>query len=319
MKYIAGILGFLIGATAVSGVSMAQVQVQLPEFSISSTPTLDMNGQEEFDYETAFANIDNPLMRDTLRLQYQINLLERLIRRQTEIQRIAESYEGVGIPFDQPAPPQSACNQLPVNILCMAFYPDSAKYKDLIAERREEARRDQMRQMESLLWQMDIAPLPQTDASQGDTGAPVRNVRYTPPPKRPDYVWSDIRCLSGNCSALLENTKNINMRFRIREGEELPGGSRITEISSYGVTVVKNGENYDLKPKGISPREPDLPQQGEISNILRERFGEVPGGAAEPDSNDREDNATADAAIPPQRVTDPGPPQLPLLGPTGLF
>lgn len=319
------ILG-LLTLTCVSSLS-AHAQVQLPEFSISSIPMLESGEtQETFNYDTAFSGIKNPFMADTLRLQYQINLLERLIRRQTEIQRIAESYEGVGIPFKQPAPPATACSVLPVNILCMAFYPESPKYKTLIAERREEAERDQRRQMESLMQQWNITPVvrnvPRSSDNSNDqstvTSQPQQ--QYTMPPQRPDYVWSDIRCLSGNCSALLENTDDNTLRFRIREGEELPGGSKVTKISSNGVSVIKESESFDLKPKGLG----DLPPQSsgaeadEIANILRNQFGTVP--TSGDTGNDTElVDSSGDGAIPPQTVEDAGLPQIPLLGPTGLF
>ena len=123
MKFFMILMGAVLGMCGT-----ASAQVQLPQFSLSNIPTIELNVEGVQDYETAFSRIPNPLMRDTLRLQYQINLLERLIRRQTEIQRIAESYESIGLPFKQPPPPETACALLPVNVLCMAFYPDLPVY-----------------------------------------------------------------------------------------------------------------------------------------------------------------------------------------------
>lgn len=305
----------------------AQAQVQLPEFSISSIPTLENMSQDSFDYERAFSNIKNPVMADTLRLQYQINLLERLIRRQTEIQRIAESYQGVGIPFRQPAPPETACATLPINILCMAFYPESTKYKDLIEERREEARRDQQREMEAMLREYNITPVQNTNRPQrgNNTSSGTRIMRtdtgqqFTAPVPDPDYIWSDIRCLSGNCSALLESTSDTALRFRIRSGDELPDGSKVTQISANGVNVVKEDEDFRLKPKGLTTV-PRMDRGGEVADILRQQFGTVPGTDENSDSADDVDISTAnDGAIPPQSLSDTGLPSLPLLGPTGLF
>lgn len=298
---------------------VAHAQVLLPEFSISSIPTLENMGQDSFDYERAFSKIKNPMMADTLRLQYQINLLERLIRRQTEIQRIAESYAGVGIPFKQPAPPETSCAALPINILCMAFYPESPKYKDLIAERREEARRDQERQLESLLSQYNITPAQNTNRPQDSSGPRPAQAggaqQFTAPVAGPDYIWSDIRCLSGNCSALLESTSDETMRFRIRLGDELPDGSKVTKISANGVGVVKEKKDFNLKPKGLVAA-PAEDSGSEVANILRQQFGTVPATSSEENNDDL--NAD-DGPIAPQGVLDTGIPQIPLLGPTGLF
>lgn len=298
--------------------SAAHAQVQLPQFSISNIPAIDMDSDLAQDYEANFASIDNPMMRDVLRLQYQINLLERLIRRQTEIQRIATSYKNIGLPFKQPPPPQTACEQLPVNILCMAFYPESAKYKGLIAERQEEFRRDQRRQMELMMQQMYVTPTP-ASAQSGTNQTGAAPAIQTRPAQSPDarYMWSDIRCLAGKCSALLINREDTAMRFRIREDENLPDeGGKITHIQVSGVSAVYKGETVKLQPAAIAggqqvdPR----PNTGDIAQILQGNLG-AEAAATSPAIR----AAQSDSAIAPQAVVTDNNAPAPMLGVTGLF
>jgi len=309
--------------------NMVRAQVQLPEFSISSIPTLDNMSQDSFDYERAFSNIKNTMMADTLRLQYQINLLERLIRRQTEIQRIAESYQGVGIPFRQPAPPATACTTLPANVLCMAFYPESARYKAMIEERREEARREQLRQMEAMLSEYNLAAADNQDSDDGvsgETGGGKGSGKSTvASDPDPDYTWSDIRCLSGKCSALLESVSDETLRYRIRLNDELPDGSKVIKISASGIDVTKSDKNFNLRPKGMAAPQPSRGRA--VSEILQNQFGtdsDSSKSANAKTAGSSSLSAISDAAIPPQNILDDalgaGLPSLPpLLGPTGLF
>jgi len=313
MKTFASFILSFMAVTAMSSIAVAQVQ--LPEFSISNVPTIEFETSDAIDYETAFAKIQNPMMRDTMRLQYQINLLERLIRRQTEIQRIAESYEKIGVPFKQPAPPESSCRQLPVNVLCMAFYPESSKYKDLITERQDEFEKDQRRQMQDMIFDINANGF---DAHNNDNPAVAEMMRQQKSNRNPDslYIWSDIRCLASNCSALLIEKEDPNIRFRIRNGEALPEGGKINKITSSGVVASFEGKNYNLLPEAasggnqIDPR----PDTSNIANLLSDNLG------ADANNSPAMQELNA-AAIPPQNasagVNDTAPP--PILGVTGLF
>lgn len=306
MKYF---LFVMIGFFALSG--SVNAQVQLPQFSISNIPTIELDKGTEIDYGAAFTDIQNPMMRDTLRLQYQINLLERLIRRQTEIQRIAESYEEIGVPFNQPAPPETACMQLPVNVLCMAFYPESAKYKDLIEERQEEFERDQKRQMDVMMQQ--VLSSPSSDVLDNLPMAQMVQQSITVSPDR-QYAWSDIRCLAGKCSALLINRDDSNARFRIRQGEDLPDdGGTVTKISLSGVKARFEKETYELLPEAVAggQRVDPRPDTSGIADLLSDNLGDEA-------NNSPAVQAQADAAITPQVLTDSNTPS-PMLGVTGLF
>lgn len=291
----------------------AIAQVQLPQFSISNIPTIELEGNLTFDYEQAFASINNPMMRDTIILQYQINLLEKLIRRQTEIQRIAESFESIGIPFDQPAPPETACQQLPVNMLCMAFYPESVKYKDLIDERRKEFERDQRRQLDIMMQGMSMESVQQT-ASDGTLTqiAPPAPQKISP---NRQYIWSDIRCVAGKCSALLVNQNDRNMRFRIRDGEDLPDdGGTITKISMDGVKAKFEGETYTLNPEAVDGgvQVDNRQDTSNIANLLNDNLGDEA-------ANSPAIQAANDAAIAPQILSTDQNAPAPMLGVTGLF
>ena len=296
-----------------SPLAMAQ-QAQLPQFTISNIPTIEMEVDEaNFDYDKVFNNLKNPMMRDVLRLQYQINLLERLIRRQTEIQRIAESYESIGLPFNQPSPPERVCEQLPVNVLCMAFYPDSKKYKELVAERQEEFRREQIRQMEQMVQNMASGtPMPASNNKNAGMVEAIQNSAMMSPEQK--YLWSDIRCLSGRCSALLIDRTDANNRFRIRDGELLPNDlGKVSKISVSGVTAHYEGQKYNLQPEALaSGQQVDVrPDTSQIANILRGNLG------AEAENSAALQQQTQGAeAIPPQTLSGGSGA---MLGVTGLF
>lgn len=264
--------------------------------------------------EAAFDSIDNVIMRDTLRLQYQINLLESLIRRQTEIQRIALSYEKIGIPFKQPAPPKTACEQLPFNILCMAFYPESDKYKDLIDERQEEAARERKRQMDQMMVNIDFGNFDETILTS-EQGAVVREVRKKIVPS-PDtlYIWSDIQCLAGKCTALLLKKDDPSIRFRARAGDDLPTGGKVKSISGEGVVTSLDSKTYDLfaQAVGNATQPQAAPQNNQIADILNDNLGDV--AQQSPAMQD----IASDDAIAPQAVgITSGVPDV--LGATGLF
>ena len=67
---------------------------------------------------------DNDYLQDTLRLQYEISLLQRMIQRQSSIARLENNFAELGLGFEQPAPPFGVCEQLPVNIPCYRSYPE---------------------------------------------------------------------------------------------------------------------------------------------------------------------------------------------------
>jgi hypothetical protein len=242
-----------------------------------------------------------------------------LIRRQTEIQRIAESYTKIGLPFNQPAPPEKSCMQLPINMLCMAFYPESIKYNDLITERREEFERDQARRMEFMMPEMNDIVFEPSNEESTVTAAPRPRRVVTPDDM---YHWSDIRCFAGKCSALLVSKEDASMRFRLRSGEELPTGGMIAKISTSGVETSFEGDTFDLSAMAVTRSAPtnsrSEPTDSEISNILGESLGD---NASE--SQAMQDIATQeinDGAIPAQAVAGGALNSVPdALGVTGLF
>ena len=301
---------FSIVINPVSGLA----QVQLPQFSISNIPTIEFDENMRLDNEAAFAGVNNEIMRDTLRLQYQINLLESLIRRQTEIQRIALSYEKIGISFEQPAPPKTACEQLPFNILCMAFYPESSKYKSLIDERQEESKRAYKRQMDEMMSNIDMGGFNEANLTP-EQNRVVQQAREAEKPS-PDtlYIWSDIQCLAGECSALLLHKDDSTLRFRVRESDELPTGGRVQSISAEGVTTTFKSKTYELFAQSIdgSQQVETAPETNQIADLLNDNLGD------EAQNSTAMQQAVSDEAIAPQSVgITSGVPDV--LGATGLF
>lgn len=216
-------------------------QESFPEFSFSA---LSDEAESIPSQNASQANIaiKKPLMRDILVLQNQINLLQGLIQRQSNIQQISENYKNVGIPFIPPAPPQSICEKLPVNILCLNFYPDIEKNVSVIDDFEPI--------LPSVTMQNQLDALGNIDIGGMDDG--MDSNQYNDVVIDDGYSWADIQCLGNNCNALLVSNNDSNIRVRLNEGDSLDSKTKVVSISSFKVTVKKDGELIDLQPLSVS-------------------------------------------------------------------
>lgn len=219
-------------------------------------------------YETAFNRLRNPLLSDTMLLQYQISLLKVMIKRQGEIDRIAQSYKKLDLPFKQPAPDKTVCERLPENLLCILYYPDLFGY-DV----------DKMSGMPPMLTGLDFMMAPATPAPTPAPVAPAPSAPVAapaPPPVEPEeekvsspYQWADIQCAGRACRAVLLDTEKTGRRMTVRMGEKLPDESIVQDISIAGVRVSKKGESLALDPAPATPSAEPGEGFGEIGDMLR--------------------------------------------------
>ena len=263
----------------------------------------------------------NPYLEDTLELQYQISLLERMVERQAGIARLEKNYMEMGVSFNQPTPPHGICTQIPANIPCFRAYPD---LYDIILPEYSMLELDE----ESLI-------IDENDLKE-PLAKPVANV--PPVPAEPDkpaslamnYRWTEILCGGGVCSAVLVKTTDTNFRRTMQEESVLEDGTiTISTISASGVTVKENGKEIELLP-ALSPAEggPSSPVFDPVSGNAMEQDqnpqGEFMRNVLDSEADLSNINNFLEQEIPDEPplpvpveepIEDPGAP----LGPTGLF
>ena len=328
-------------AFLLSGDGFAHAQ-SFPEFSLGDvidTPSADPEtGGQEFQIQT-------PLMRDILVLQEQINILDAMVQRQSEIQKIAQSYEEVGIAFRQPLPPEGTCRKIPFNMLCLYAYPEMEEHQPFIEQQKQRLVQKQQEAMEeaiaSLRESIALSPMAdplETQAVLSDIEQDL-GVEFEPEMiLRESYYWSDIRCALGTCSALVVSSLDGNKRYRVKKGDKIEDEITVNDINVGGVQVTAEGETLYLSPLPIDGSNPGpnlvtMHEKGVISDLLeREMTASSARMKHTPNIlHDLEDGAGSEANVlqndlsgisePPQAFFGQGEASQdePLLGPTGLF
>jgi hypothetical protein len=318
-----------------------------PEFSLGDAmvepaEASDTNEEDDIDFV-----IESRLMRDILLLQEQVNILDAMVQRQAEIQKIASNYEGVGINFKQPLPPAETCAKIPLNLLCLYAYPDMDQHTSFMeeqAQRVEEMQQEAMNKAIANITQ-SMGQMPPLSGGQQAMATDVsfdQGMIFDPAPAssfKDDYLWSDIRCAVGKCSALIVSSLDSSKRFRVEKGDKIEGNIAIKDINIGGVQVSHEQEGdvfLSPLPVGGAGDSVDLAGAGRsagIANILGREMDSSASRMEAPDILSDLDQVTSDVSrvnplgaatgisTPPQdffgqMTSDDSPP---LLGPTGLF
>ena len=255
--------------------------------------------------------LKNQFLEDTLRLQYQISLLESMIQRQSGIARLEKNYLDLGVSFEQPAPPRGICEQLPANIPCYRAYPE---LYDIVLPEIQQL--DLLIEEPLTIEQVEIPPteldLPEPEP-ENILALPTKSVAT-------QYAWAEILCGGGVCSGVVVKNNDSSKRRTVQVGDTLESGSiEVAEISSIGITLRDGEETIKIdpavapglggpnsRPNLIAENEPPTQSQAsrEIENILG-AIDDSPPAQAEAPAQDASQEI----------IQDPGPP----LGPTGLF
>jgi hypothetical protein len=311
-------LSIAVLSVSAAGVVRAQENVPALTFDSASLRTEKTGFMQE---ERPTFNYENPYLNDTLVLQYQNILLEKMLQRQSAIARTERAFIEVGVPFDQPAPPRGICEQLPANVPCYRAYPDL--YPGAVPD---------VAQIES------PAPLP--DAAFGSpavsgksASAQQKTPAAEPTPDFSGWRWAEVTCAAGQCSAVLIHN---NTRRTVRAGDALDDGVRVESITATGVSLSKKGTVEELQaalaPSRGGAGSPKYGAQGQsrttpaLSGSLGERSAQLEdlfsgntarGSETQGASGQKPSGASATVkqTTTPAAVNDPGPP----LGPTGLF
>ncbi len=222
---------FLITLVFATQADFAHAQANLPEFTVIDLGELNLDTRQtgEKSYKEKIEQVDNDQMRMHLLLQNEITMLGALQSWQTQVSELESTYARAGLPFTQPEPPRTICEQIPSNSICNEAYPDLApKPKKTDAKKISNA----------LAVSGVITP------QQSAVPAPVM-ARAT------NYEWASISCVIDNCRAVLLD-KAQNLRFSVFSGETIDDGIMITKITPFGVTVSEKGKTIKLRSSAPS-------------------------------------------------------------------
>lgn len=330
-----------------SGIAYAQ-KSNFPEFSLSENMDKDIVKNDVTD--TVPVVIKRPLTRDILLLQEQINILTALVKRQSEISKIADNYEKIGIPFLQPKPELSTCQKLPENLLCIYSYPNMEKNTNFFNEVASQYQQQQNAAMMEAINEITQNMQPQQIAASIKNNSVINNdfddiqidddyiQSLVPAVEKDEYVWADIQCFQSKCTALLISTDNPNDRLRVSGGQHVNEYIKIHTISPQGVTAKVKDDIKDIKPMALEGMQQVVNKQKQPSPQPFMAPNATPSTtkAAQKIANINIQDAfigsdvDLDAVPQPNTPTTPpvqksinepviAPAPAPLLGPTGLF
>lgn len=225
----------------------------------ANAPTLVMD-EEEFadlsvDFDESFNVIDSPYLADSIRLNYQINLLTKMTERQAELLKISDSFAALGLPFQEPAPARGLCAQLPPNTPCMTHYPDL--YQPLVDARKavyEEKRRQAAQAAGLTLSSGSVDDPAAIEAARKQKEEQMRRLaeakaKAAKIERETRYLWSDVSCIAMQCqSVIVGGMRAPTYRATVRKGTRLADGTLIEDISTRGVRVIIDGDRIDLRP-----------------------------------------------------------------------
>lgn len=288
-------------------------------------PVIDALNKEEvtnLPLSQGFSNYqsNNLYLEDTLKLQYQISLLEKMIERQGNIARLEKSYMDLGLPFDQPIPPRGICEQIPANIPCHRAHPDL--YNIILPE---------VGQLDMLIEEplsVDMI-VSGTQASQESKKQEALAPDPVEEPKLAEnYNWTEVLCGGGVCSAVIIKDNDSTLRRTVQEGDTLEDGKiSVKSITATGVILSEGGQDVALKPAidpfggVISPilsggtTTPSVPEKSAYNegDIVTQDLVPVSAVKSPPKPKIEEYKKAVEEN---EAIVDPGPPPL---GPTGLF
>lgn len=283
--------------------SNAFAQDQRPSFSLPQIITPERGESLGVDFDKAFNSIENPYLSDTIKLNYQISLLEKMVDRQTELQKISDSYQAMGASFNEPPPPKGICAQLPPNAPCLKYHPEL--YDNLV-----DARRAYYEELEAKAREAELARNPEAAAviaakedpevrARLEREAAERKAKAEAREREQRYRWTEVTCSAGNCRGVLVKPAAGSYRATVHEGTRLPDGTLVQRISANGIRVSISGQVIDVRP---APGEAGSTEAGlggnPIANALEQAgLGTGSGGGADGQAGFDETRAATAAVL----------------------
>lgn len=183
---------------------------------------------------------ENKQLATVLQLQYQMQVLKRLIEHERAVGQMVESSIAIGL--NNPAintPDRELCAQVPANLPCAEAYTDL--YENFIGNRPDPiVTATPIEARAPILADSDV---PNLSAQPLPDNLPAAQIAFD------NLFWTDITCMAMKCSAVISpNPADPKARYRVVVGEKLPDGSTIERISAAGVSITRNGEKVSLEP-----------------------------------------------------------------------
>ena len=179
----------------------------------------------------------NEQLKSLLELQYQMQVLKRLIEREKSVNQMLESALAVGVTKPQiPKPDRALCEQIPANIACAQAYKGIYPHYSVEPE----------------LAMMPVSPPALGIASTGSVpmiGANSLTPLPGPQANGSSLYWISVTCLQTECSAVITpDPADPRARYRVTTGEKLPDGTLVSDISANGVTLDSGSKVTRLDP-----------------------------------------------------------------------
>ncbi|HEY8964688.1 MAG TPA: hypothetical protein VIN59_09530 [Alphaproteobacteria bacterium] len=287
--------------------------LQVPAFAQDAdTPLLsNPTGVEDLsvDFDESFNAIDSEYLSDSIRLNYQIHLLEKMAERQAELLKISDSFKSLGIPFNEPAPARGLCAQLPPNGPCMKHFPEL--YKPLIDARQ--AYYEGIRQKAAMAAGIDISPKDDPAAIEKARKAKEEQERKLAELKAKAeklerasrYQWNEVTCVAGSCTGIIVSNRTPGYRATVHKGTRLADGTLIDNIHSRGIRVVIDGDPIDLRPAPNDDDTASNAQAPQLTEVVPTSMGPaaMPGASAAVQSAIDAANASSSGGV---TITDVG-------------
>lgn len=254
MKNLVRLFALCILASAAGAFApgAAHAQEQRPSFSLPSIIAPEDMESLTIDFHDAFNSIENDYLADTMKLNYQMSLLDKMIQRQSELAKITESYAALGVPFDEPPPPRGICEQLPANAPCLKYYPEL--YDALVSERRAHYEELEAKARAAALARNPEAAAAAAAANDPEAAARARKAeaerkaRIAAQERKDRYRWSDVTCLAGTCRGVIVKPSAPGYQVSVRTGSRLPDGTTVQDVSRAGIRISIAGDVIQLRP-----------------------------------------------------------------------
>lgn len=179
----------------------------------------------------------NEHLKTLLALQYQMQVLKRMIEREKSVNAMIDSAIAVGVTDPQvPKPDRALCEQIPANIACAQAY--KGMYPNY--------------SVEPVISAMPTLPPPASGIASLGTVPSINANDLNPlpgPQPGPGLYWVSVTCLQQECSAVLTpDPADPRARYRVTTGEKLPDGTVVSDISANGVTLDSGSKVTHLDP-----------------------------------------------------------------------
>lgn len=325
-KHFPLVLALLLAGAAFGPVSSAWAEGSTPGFQLPQIITPEDVSSLSVDFDDAFNTIPNNYLSDSMKLNYQISLLEKMVERQSALDKVGDSFDKLGVDFDAPPPPRGICAQLPANAPCLKAYPDL--YGELVSSRKAYYEELNAKATGALSGtNMGASDQENAEAKAAREKAEAeRKEREAKKERQERYRWSNVSCVIGQCHGVIVSGKDDGFRATVRKGMRLPDNTLVQDISATGIRVSIDGDSIALRPapgdSSVATNADGTPATAnEMGGLAPDGLQKGDGGVELVPDDSTQYGPIAKTATPTPDVSTPaGQTSVePALGPSGLF